>query len=174
MKNIILWIAAILDLYWGYSLYTEAKSMRFLYTLAGHGGLNDLLKITGIICMISGVSIIFVIFYKGIYANKHVQDVSEVRGGIIRCTNCGLSVTGNTSVCPRCSHSIGGNISVVQPAGNVSGTNINNNLNQQAYSGTPPQSVSENQPIRNAFCNKCGSKLSAEDSYCRQCGNKIN
>ncbi|MCD7777863.1 MAG: hypothetical protein LUH47_05095 [Clostridiales bacterium] len=163
MMNVILWIFAAIDLIFGFVIYNHASNMQIWYTLSGHSEIAGVLKFLGVVCIISGIVFIFIPILKKIYTNKHVQDAAPhtEKGGFVKCLNCGLTVTANTSVCPGCGHAVGYN----KP---------NNILpkNRPAFESALQNSPMEMPAV--GFCSSCGCKIESPDEYyCINCGNKI-
>jgi ribosomal protein L32 len=85
-------------------------------------------------------------FVACIYANKHIKDVDDLspKGGMIKCSGCGLQISAKTEVCPRCGMTAGKNMQ--SSNGDSSGAN---------------------------YCAKCGNKINQGVLFCPKCGNKI-
>ena len=66
-----------------------------------------MLKWIGIILFISGIFWFILNLCQSSYTNKHTQEVNKItkKGGVLKCSNCGLTFTASTKQCPRCGKS---------------------------------------------------------------------
>lgn len=102
-----------------------------------------MIKWTGIIFLISGIAWFCLKVYQVRYTDKHTQDVNSVvkKGGIIKCLNCGLSLTEDAERCPRCGKSVKGM--------------LNNSVQGTYFCSKCGNSIKENE----LYCTKCGHKI---------------
>ena len=153
MKGKFVWILSALEIVIGLVLFLSAQveissnpwySWRRPYT--PYEAQIILVKWIGIFLVISGIVWLCLKIYQLRYTDAHTQEISptEGKGGIVKCSNCGLTLSSAAESCPRCGNAM-----------------INTNTN-----------IAEKNVVQ--FCGKCGSKLSPSEMYCPNCGQKIS
>ena len=154
MKGKISWIISFIFLIVGFIFYFPAKleimtNSHYTWNKPYTKYESEVImtKWIGIMLLVWGIIIIVLKILQLRYTNKHVKDINQEinRGGVILCSNCGLSISADTRRCPGC-----GNF--IEPV------TYNNNFDR-----------------KNAvnYCGKCGIAVNKGDVFCFNCGNKI-
>lgn len=152
MKGKFVWILGIFEIIIGFVLFFSAQmeiSNNSWYTwckpYSSHEMQVIMMKWIGIILLISGVVWICLKLYQTRYTNIHTQDITQMtkKGGVIKCSNCGLTLSADVENCPRC-----GNI--------IKANNDTTEKNITYFCSKCGNKVNANE----TFCSRCGQKIS--------------
>lgn len=155
MKGKFVWILGTLETIIGFGLFFAAQmeiSSNSRYTwrkpYTSYEAQVIMMKWLGIILLVSGIIWLCLKVLQIKYTNTHTQEITPVieRGGVIKCSNCGLTLSADVENCPKCGNAV-----------NVNKSNIN---------------AVEN--IKVHFCSKCGNKVNPNEAFCSNCGQKIS
>ena len=115
MKGKIGWIIGTLETIVGFVFFLNARieiSSNSWYTwrqpYSSYEAQVLMVEYIGIILLVCGIVDLAFKVYHTRYTNKHIQEIDQVvkNGGIIKCSNCGLTLAANVENCPRCGQKI--------------------------------------------------------------------